>query len=65
MVENTPNEEAIELNAGTTNLTLVTTLREKRDRLKLQEKYEKVLATYNKEVQKRIELENKVMGHQR
>ena len=27
-----------------------------------QEKYEKVLEAYNKEVQKRIELENKVMG---
>lgn len=63
-VEDTSSEEAIELNVKTTNLTLATNLREKRDRLESQEKYEKLLATYNREVQKRIELENKVMGHQ-
>ena len=30
--------------------------------LELQSKYEKILEAYNKEVQKRIDLENKVMG---
>lgn len=63
-IEDTPNEEATKLNVRTTNLTLATTLREKKEKLELQEKYEQVLAAYNKEVQKRIELENKMMSHQ-
>ena len=36
--------------------------RDEIERLELQYKYEKFSATYNKEVQKRIELENKLMG---
>lgn len=63
-MEETTSEEAVALGVGTANLTLATNLRDKRERLKLQEKYEKVLAAYNREVQKRIELENKVIGNQ-
>ena len=39
-VEDTPNEEAIELNVGIANLSLATTLREKKEIFEWQEKYE-------------------------
>ena len=42
---------------------LATAMKETRFIQELQEKYEQVLDTYNKKVQKRINLENKMIGH--
>ncbi len=61
-VEDTTNVEALNLNVGTSNLALATIERDEKERIALQERYENFLEAYNKEVQKRIELENKVMG---
>ena len=41
---------------------MATIEKEEKIMFELQSKYESVLEAYNKEVQKRIELENKVMG---
>ena len=49
-VEETTTEEAAELGVGSANFTLATTQRDKRERLELQDRYEKVLAAYNKQV---------------
>ena len=62
-VEDTTNVEATHLNVGTSNLALAIAQRDENGKLALLDKYEKVLKAYNKEVQKIIELENKVMGH--
>ena len=61
-VEDTISIEVAHLNVGTSQLTLATVEKDENKRLELQAKYERVLEAYNKEVQKRIELENKVMG---
>lgn len=61
-VEYTTSVEATYLGVGVSNLTLATIERDYKERLSLQERYEKVMEAYNKEFQKRIELENKVMG---
>ena len=42
--------------------SLATTEREEKEMFELQRKYEKVVEAYNKEVQRRMELENKVLG---
>ena len=41
---------------------LATTEREEKEMFELQNKYEKVVEAYNKEVRRRMELENKVLG---
>ena len=61
-LEDTTFVEATHLNVGTSQLTLATIEKDENKRLELQAKYERVLEAYNKEVQKRIELENKVIG---
>ena len=62
-VEDTPNDEATEFNVEIANLTLVIARKEKIKKLELKEKYEQFLDAYNKEVQKRIELKNKMVGY--
>ena len=47
-LEETTSLEAAQLGVGVSNLTLATTERDEKERLELQEKYEKVLEAYNK-----------------
>lgn len=60
-VEENNSVEATHLGVESAIFILAKTQRDERERLELQDKYEKFLAAHNKEVQKRIELENKVM----
>ena len=50
------------MGVGTSQFVLATTEKEEKIMLALQIKYESILEAYNKEVQKRIEFETKVMG---
>ena len=59
-VEDTTSIEVAHLNVGTSQLTLAIAEKDENKRLELQAKYEIFLEAYNKEVQRRIELENKV-----
>ena len=61
-LEDTSHVQATHMNVGTSHFVLGTTEKEEKKMLELQSKYEKILEAYNKEVQKRIKLENKVMG---
>ena len=61
-VKDTNFVEAAHLGVETSQLTLATTGKDENKTLELQAKYKRALEPYNKEVQKRIELENKVMG---
>ena len=61
-VEDTTNVEVAHLGMSVSGLNLATTEREKKIMFELQNKYEIFLEAYNKEVQRRIEFKNKVMG---
>jgi len=50
------------MNVDYSQFSLATTEREEKEMTELQSKYEIVLDAYNKEVKKRIELENKLLG---
>ena len=62
IVIETTHVEAPHMNVGTSHFILATIEKEQKEMFELQRKYEKLMEAYNKEVQKRIELENKVMG---
>ena len=61
-VANTSHVQAAHMNVGTSHFVLATAEREEKEMFELQSKDEAIVEAYNKEVRKRIELENKVLG---
>ena len=61
-VEDSTHVQVAHMNVGTSHFVLDTTEKEEKAMFELQSKYETILEAYNKEVQKRVELENKVIG---
>lgn len=61
-VADTSHVETTHMGVGTSLFILATAEKEEKTMFELQSKYERVLEAYNKEVQRRIKLENKVMG---
>ena len=50
------------INVDHAKFTLATTKSEEQEMIELQSKYEKVVEAYNNDVQRRMELENKILG---
>ena len=61
-VVDTTHVQAAHMNVGKSHFVPATAEKEQKAMFELQSKYERILEAYNKEVQKRIELENEVMG---
>ena len=61
-VADTSHVQAAYWNVDSSKFLLATTEKEEQVMFELQNKYETILEAYNKEVKKRIELENKLMG---
>ena len=61
-VADTSHAQATHMNVDYSKFALATVEREEKEMAELQSKYEKMVDAYNKEIQKRIELENKLLG---
>ena len=61
-VADTSHVQAAHMNVDYSKFALATAKREEKEMIELHSKYETVVDAYNKEVKKRIELENKLLG---
>ena len=61
-VADTSHVHTTHINVDHAQFTLATAEREEKEMIELQSKYEKVVEAYNSEVQRRMELENKILG---
>ena len=61
-VADTSHVHATHMNVDYSQFSLAIAKREEREMIDLQSKYEAVVDAYNKEVKKRIDLENKSLG---